>query len=73
MNLIGHSLGSVISIQEAGTYNDVSRVVVTGLLHAPGVGLGFATTLTSLLYPAALDPQFLLQRPGPGLPDHAPG
>jgi pimeloyl-ACP methyl ester carboxylesterase len=58
VNLVGHSLGSVISIQEAGTYGDVSRVVVTGLLHAPGVGVGFATTLASLLYPAADDPQF---------------
>ena len=61
VNLIGHSLGSVIAIQEAGTYHDVSRVVVTGLLHVPGVGVGFATTLASLLYPAALDPQFFLQ------------
>lgn len=60
VNLIGHSLGSVITIQEAGTYADVSRVVVTGLLHVPDVGLGFATTLASLLYPAALDPQFAL-------------
>jgi pimeloyl-ACP methyl ester carboxylesterase len=58
VNLVGHSLGSVISIQEAGTYGDVSKVVVTGLLHAPDVGLGFATTLESLLYPAADDPQF---------------
>ncbi|HXP18308.1 MAG TPA: alpha/beta hydrolase [Streptosporangiaceae bacterium] len=59
VNLIGHSLGSVISIQEAGLYQDVSRVVVTGLLHQPNVGAGFATTLLSLLHPAALDPQFL--------------
>ena len=58
VNLIGHSLGSVISIQEAGQYQDVSRVVVTGLLHVPNVGAGFASTLASLLYPAALDPQF---------------
>jgi pimeloyl-ACP methyl ester carboxylesterase len=59
VNLIGHSLGSVISIQEAGAYQDVSRVVVTGLLHVPNVGAGFATTLGSLLYPAVLDPQFI--------------
>lgn len=58
VNLVGHSLGSVISIQEAGQYQDVSRVVVTGLLHAPNVGAGFATTLASLLYPAVFDPQF---------------
>lgn len=60
VNLVGHSLGSVISIQEAGIYHDASRVVVTGLLHAPNVGAGFATTLASLLYPADLDPQFVL-------------
>jgi len=58
VNLIGHSLGSVISVQEAGEYHDVSRVVVTGLLHVPDVGVGFATTLSSLLYPAPFDPQF---------------
>ncbi len=58
INLIGHSLGSVISIQEAGHYQDVSRVVLTGLLHEPSIGAGFATTLLSLLYPAELDPQF---------------
>jgi len=58
VNLIGHSLGSVISIQEAGAYHDVSRVVVTGLLHVPNVGAGFATTLASLTHPAILDPQF---------------
>ncbi len=73
VNLIGHSLGSVISIQEAGTYNDVSRVVVTGLLHVPGVGVGFATTLSSLLYPAALDPQFLLRGLDPGYLTTLPG
>ena len=58
VNLIGHSLGSVISIQEAGLYQDVSRVVVTGLLQVPDVGAGFAATLLSLVYPAGLDPQF---------------
>ena len=58
VNSIGHSLGSVIAIQEAGSYRDVSRLVVTGLLHVPGVGLGFASTLGSLLYPAIDDPAF---------------
>jgi pimeloyl-ACP methyl ester carboxylesterase len=58
VNLIGHSLGSVISVQEAGIYQDVSRVVVTGLLHVPNVGVGFAQTLLSLMHPAALDSEF---------------
>ncbi|HET7017392.1 MAG TPA: alpha/beta hydrolase [Streptosporangiaceae bacterium] len=58
VNLVGHSLGSVISVQEAGRYHDVNRVVVTGLLQVPDVGIHFVTTLESLLYPAATDPQF---------------
>src|SRR3984957_10976469 len=45
VNSIGHSLGSVIAIQEAGSYRDVSRLVVTGLLHWPGGGPAFPTTL----------------------------
>jgi pimeloyl-ACP methyl ester carboxylesterase len=49
---VGHSLGSIISIVEAGTYQDVDRLVVTGILHL----------LTSLdpavFYPANVDPQF---------------
>ncbi len=73
VNLIGHSLGSVISIAEAGLYQDVSRVVITGLLHAPNVGAGFATTLESLLYPAALDPQFIGTGLDPGYLTTIPG
>jgi len=73
VNLIGHSLGSVISIQEAGEFQDVSRVVVTGLLHAPGIGAGFASTLASLLYPAALDPQFAGAGLDPGYLTTMPG
>ena len=39
----------------------------------PGVGLGFAATLTSLLYPAAIDPQFLLHGLDPGYLTTLPG
>jgi pimeloyl-ACP methyl ester carboxylesterase len=73
VNLIGHSLGSVISIAEAGLYQDVSRVVVTGLLHVPNVGVGFVTTLESLMYPALLDPQFIGVRLSPGYLTTLPG
>lgn len=52
---VGHSLGSVVAQYEAGQYKDVDRLVVTGLVHAQGVGVTGA--LTSF-YPAALDPQF---------------
>ncbi len=59
VNLVGHSLGSVISVQEAGRYRDVNRVVLTGLLQVPDIGIHFVTTLASLLYPAVDDPQFI--------------
>jgi pimeloyl-ACP methyl ester carboxylesterase len=73
VNLIGHSLGSVISIQEAGIYQDVSRVVVTGLLHVPNVGVGFAQTLLSLMHLAILDPEFIGQGLAPGYVTTIPG
>jgi pimeloyl-ACP methyl ester carboxylesterase len=53
--LVGHSLGSVISIQEAGTYGDVDGVVLTGLSHTITPALG---DVLSSLYPASLDPRF---------------
>jgi pimeloyl-ACP methyl ester carboxylesterase len=60
--LVGHSLGSVISIDEAGTYGDVDGVVLTGASHTVTPVLG--DTL-STLYPANLDPRFA----GRNLPD----
>jgi pimeloyl-ACP methyl ester carboxylesterase len=60
--LVGHSLGSVISIQEAGTYGDVDGVVLTGVSHEIQPALG--DTLASL-YPANLDPKFA----GQNIPD----
>jgi pimeloyl-ACP methyl ester carboxylesterase len=53
--LVGHSLGSVISIQEAGTYGDVDGVVLTGVSHTITPALG---EVLSSLYPASLDPRF---------------
>jgi pimeloyl-ACP methyl ester carboxylesterase len=55
VNVIGHSLGSAIVIQEAGQYDDADHVVLTGLTH--GHGLGFLT-LPTAIYAAVLDPQF---------------
>lgn len=60
--LVGHSLGSVISIAEAGVYHDVEGVVLTGVSHNITPVLG--EILTSL-YPASLDPRFA----SAGLPD----
>jgi pimeloyl-ACP methyl ester carboxylesterase len=60
--LVGHSLGSVISIQEAATYGDVDGVVLTGVSHTVTPALN--DILTSL-YPANLDPLFA----GRNIPD----
>ena len=55
VNSIGHSLGSVVVLKEAGEYNDTDRVVITGLTH--GHGLGYLL-LPTTIYTAVLDPQF---------------
>jgi len=60
--LVGHSLGSLISIQEAATYGDVDGVALTGISHTITPILG--DTL-STLYPANLDPHFS----GQSIPD----
>lgn len=60
--LVGHSLGSVISIEEAADYGDVDGVVLTGVSHNVTPLLG--QILTSL-WPANLDPHFA----GQNIPD----
>ncbi|MCE7010427.1 alpha/beta hydrolase [Kibdelosporangium philippinense] len=52
----GHSVGSAISIIEAGTYKDVDAVLITGLTH--GVNLLGAVPIFASLIPAGLDPKF---------------
>lgn len=54
--IIGHSLGSMISIVEASTYHDVNGVVLTGMSHY--LNLLSLTYLLTSAYPAALDPRF---------------
>lgn len=60
--LVGHSLGSVISIAEAATYGDVDGVVLTGVSHTVTPALG---EVLATLYPANLDPHFA----GRNIPD----
>lgn len=56
VGLVGHSLGSVISAAEAGTYHDVDAVILTGLTHS--VGTDFVTNFEGALRPAdAVNPQ----------------
>jgi pimeloyl-ACP methyl ester carboxylesterase len=50
---VGHSYGSGIALREASTYHDVSRVVLTGYLHAPA-----NSVVVNGSYPANLDPMF---------------
>src|SRR5215213_9434549 len=60
--LVGHSLGSVISIEEAATYGVVDGVVLTGVSHTVTEHLG---EIFAVLYPANLDPLFA----GRNIPD----
>ncbi|MCO1581800.1 alpha/beta hydrolase [Crossiella sp. SN42] len=79
--LIGHSVGSAISVLEAGTHRDVDGVVLTGMTHHPNL-LNLSTALTDI-HPAMLDPQlqgggydpnYLTSKPGKRGPlFHEPG
>ena len=62
VSLVGHSLGSLIAIEEAATYDDVDGVVLTGVSHTITPVLG---EIFTVLYPASLDPRFA----GSGIPD----
>jgi alpha-beta hydrolase superfamily lysophospholipase len=68
--LIGHSLGSVISIQEAATYGDVDGVALTGVSHTVTPALG---EILGALYPASLDPRFAGQNVPDGYLTSLPG
>jgi len=51
--LVGHSLGSLIAIDEAATYGDVDGIALTGVSHTVTSHLGDVS-----FYPANLDPRF---------------
>jgi len=53
--LVGHSLGSGISLSEQARYGDADGLILSGFLHA--FGPGFAQVPT-IIYPAQLDPRF---------------
>lgn len=57
---VGHSLGSIVAIIEAATYQDVAAVVVTGMTHAV-TATKLAETLATRLHLATLDPKFASQ------------
>lgn len=62
--LVGHSLGSAISLDEAETYADINGVMLTGFLHF--VDPLVLPEITTHLLPADLYPQFQGQGLLPG-------
>ncbi len=61
--VVGHSLGSIIAIDEAASYADVDGLIITGFLH--DVGLNQIFSLLAL-YPARQDPNFAGANPPVG-------
>jgi pimeloyl-ACP methyl ester carboxylesterase len=70
VNSVGHSIGAAIAINEAATYNDVDRLVVTSLLHVTTPG---QQVVGQSVYPANLDPQFAGQGLDDGYITNIPG
>lgn len=72
VNAVGHSLGSATLTHEASRWHDLERVILTGVIHLPGVGLNSTGFFTSL-YPAALDPISAGRQVDPGYLTTLPG
>ncbi|MEV5651913.1 alpha/beta hydrolase [Nocardia sp. NPDC052254] len=72
INAVGHSLGSVTLINEASRWHDLERVVLTGVIHLPGVGLS-SIAFFGGLYPAMLDPMWAGKLGDPGYLTTMPG
>ena len=71
VNMVGHSLGSIVSMTESAVYGDIARLVITGMLHPPGLGANSAGLFGSF-QPASLDPMFLVKVTDPGYLTTAP-
>jgi hypothetical protein len=68
---VGHSYGSYLVWEEAGTYHDVAGVIITGLTHYP---IADPTSLLgSAFYPAIDDPKFAGSGLDPGYFTTVPG
>jgi pimeloyl-ACP methyl ester carboxylesterase len=70
VTVIGHSLGSIVSVTEAATYHDANRLVLTSFAHFAGPG---AVQTASSFYPAILDPRFAGTVTDPGYLTTRPG
>lgn len=54
---VGHSLGGIVTMTEAGIYRDVDAIIPTGIAHS----LNYVNVVTKIIaddYPAATDPKF---------------
>lgn len=58
--LVGHSMGSFTTWDEAGTYHDVDGVIITGAEHHGNL-VKLAQVVASIMEPAQLDPKFASQ------------
>lgn len=70
VDIVGHSFGSIVAINEAAHFNDTDKLVLTGLLHVNNPN-AFASVAD--FYPAFLDPQFAGQNLDPGYLTSVPG
>jgi pimeloyl-ACP methyl ester carboxylesterase len=68
--IVGHSVGSAVTMVEAGTYHDVNAVVVSGAVHR--IGTGVPSVMTSV-WPADIDPTFTQPKADPGYLTTLPG
>ena len=71
--IVGHSLGSLISWYEAGTYHDVDAVIASGILHSfePVGTTQFVTTLFRST--GTLMSRVTPKTSGDAAPEHNPG
>jgi pimeloyl-ACP methyl ester carboxylesterase len=69
---IGHSAGSIVGAHEAGQYNDVNKVVLTGFMHTVSADV-VLKLFAGGLYPAAIDSQFIGKTLDPAYLTTTPG
>jgi pimeloyl-ACP methyl ester carboxylesterase len=68
---VGHSYGSYLTWEEAGTYRDVAGIIITGLTHYPIADPD--SVLGTAFYPAIDDPKFAGSGLDPGYLTTVPG
>lgn len=69
---VGHSLGSMVAMIEAGRYKDVDALATTGIVHS-GNYINFGRKVVAVDEPALLDKKFSNRRLDPGYVTSYPG